>query len=98
MAAVGSLDFAAKDEDLRVFFESLLTTERGPVPSSEDGVAKTWVTHVRVVRDPGTQLGKGFAYVEFTVRAVHLFCSLRDSDGCRTGNASTRCSRWSKRA
>ncbi|KAH7106888.1 hypothetical protein BKA62DRAFT_685413 [Auriculariales sp. MPI-PUGE-AT-0066] len=59
---VGSLDFAAKDEDLRVFFESLLSTERGP---AED---KTWVTQVRIVRDANTQLGKGFAYVEFADR------------------------------
>jgi len=61
---VGSLDFAAKDEDLRVFFESLLTTERGPV--EED---KTWVTQVRIIRDANTQLGKGFGYVEFLVRS-----------------------------
>lgn len=62
---VGNLDFAAKEEDLRVFFESLLTTERGPVPDASE--AKNWVTHVRLVRDPATQLGKGFAYVEFAV-------------------------------
>jgi nucleolar protein 12 len=59
---VGSLDFAAKDEDLRVFFESLLTTERQPAPDGQ-----SWVTHVRIVRDADTQLGKGFAYVEFAV-------------------------------
>ena len=29
----------------------------------------TWVTRVRIVRDRDTQLGKGFAYVQFVVSA-----------------------------
>lgn len=33
---VGSLDFASKEEDLRVFFEGLISTERGPPPQSQD--------------------------------------------------------------
>lgn len=31
---VGNLDFEAKEEDLRAFFEKLLTAERGPAPST----------------------------------------------------------------
>lgn len=58
---VGGLDYAAKEEDVRAFFETLLVAERGP---AED----EWVKEVRIVRDKDTQLGKGFGYVHFGVR------------------------------
>ncbi|KAG2068446.1 hypothetical protein BDR04DRAFT_1103272 [Suillus decipiens] len=64
---VGNLDFASKEEDLRAFFESLITAERGP-PSQASDAPKHWVSRVRIVRDKDTQLGKGFAYVQFTDR------------------------------
>ncbi|KAG2749272.1 hypothetical protein P692DRAFT_20818653 [Suillus brevipes Sb2] len=64
---VGNLDFASKEEDLRVFFESLITAERGP-PSQASDAPQHWVSRVRIVRDKETQLGKGFAYVQFTDR------------------------------
>ncbi|KAG1735190.1 hypothetical protein EDB19DRAFT_1638542 [Suillus lakei] len=64
---VGNLDFASKEEDLRVFFESLITAERGP-PSQASDAPEHWVSRVRIVRDKETQLGKGFAYVQFTDR------------------------------
>jgi nucleolar protein 12 len=57
---VGGLDYAAKEEDVRVFFEELVKAERGP-PETR------WVTGVRIVRDKATQLGKGFGYVHFVV-------------------------------
>lgn len=60
---VGSLDFTAREEDLRVYFESTLVAEQGPPP--ED--VKSWVQGVRIIRDKDTQLGKGFAYVKFAV-------------------------------
>jgi nucleolar protein 12 len=60
---VGSLDFTAHEEDLRVFFESVVVAEQGLPP--ED--IKSWVQGVRIIRDKGTQLGKGFAYVKFGV-------------------------------
>jgi nucleolar protein 12 len=70
---VGNLDFGSKEEDLRVFFEGVVSGERGP-PSEEaareDAALKkqvSWVTRVRIVRDKETQLGKGFAYVQFLV-------------------------------
>ena len=69
---VGNLDLTAQEEDLRAFFESLLITERGDAPGavSTEGLTKKlskWVTHVRIIRDKETQLGKGFGYVQFTV-------------------------------
>ena len=68
---VGNLDFGCKEEDLRVFVEGVVSGERGP-PGVHDGedddIERTsWVTRVRVVRDKETQLGKGFAYVQFSV-------------------------------
>ena len=74
---VGNLDFASKEEDLRVFFETLVTAERGTRPQAEDSEDENgtrtsrWVTRVRIVKDKDTQLGKGFAYVQFAVR--HLY-------------------------
>ncbi|WWC60308.1 uncharacterized protein I303_102878 [Kwoniella dejecticola CBS 10117] len=58
---VGGLDYASKEEDIRVFFEELVKSERG-------GTEDKWVTGVRIVRDKETQLGKGFGYVHFTDR------------------------------
>ncbi|KZO90097.1 hypothetical protein CALVIDRAFT_507275 [Calocera viscosa TUFC12733] len=58
---VGNLDFAAKEEAIRSFFEELVKTERGDTEN-------TWVKTVRVVRDKATQLGKGFAYVSVADR------------------------------
>ena len=73
---VGNLDFVSKEEDLRAFFETLVTNERGARPrDSEDGEkvrSSRWVTRVRIVKDKDTQLGKGFAYVQFVVRHPHF--------------------------
>ncbi|GJJ12991.1 hypothetical protein Clacol_007240 [Clathrus columnatus] len=76
---VGNLDFAAKDEDLRTFFDSLVTKEMDkeiPEDQSTTGPSgevaslkkRSWVKNVRIIRDKDTQLGKGFAYVRFIDR------------------------------
>lgn len=67
---VGNLDYAAKEEDLRAFFESLLVAERGDKLKSidADGIESgpnVWVEDVRIIRDRDTQMGKGFGYVAF---------------------------------
>ncbi|TFK68036.1 hypothetical protein BDN72DRAFT_769940 [Pluteus cervinus] len=81
---VGNLDFESREEDLRVYFEGVIAAERGPPADAmesddenedtenEKGTKlkklKTWVTRVRIIRDKETQLGKGFAYVQFADR------------------------------
>ncbi|KAH9080270.1 hypothetical protein EDB83DRAFT_2670587 [Lactarius deliciosus] len=75
---VGSLDFASHEEDLRTFFEGVVSAERGPPSAAADSGSddeasaeakpKTWVTRVRIVRDKDTLLGKGIAYVQFADR------------------------------
>ena len=75
---VGNLDFASKEEDLRAFFETLVASERGARPQDSEGEEKArssrWVTRVRIVKDKDTQLGKGFAYVQFVVRCPISRC------------------------
>lgn len=83
---VGNLDFGAREEDVREFFEGVVGGERGPAPlASSSAVIERavegeeekeeeggrWVLGVRLVRDRETQLGKGFGYVRFVVSLFH---------------------------
>ncbi|KAJ7478622.1 hypothetical protein B0H11DRAFT_1279696 [Mycena galericulata] len=73
---VGNLDFGAREDDVREFFEGVVAGERGPAPTPTDEavegttapVGGRWVLGVRLVRDRETQLGKGFGYVRFVDR------------------------------
>ena len=84
----GNLEVTSKEEDLRAFFESVVVAERGmPGEKSGDDESdsesdqeeegkkdkpRTWVKRVRIIRDKDTQLGKGFAYVQFVVSTTSL--------------------------
>ncbi|PIL22632.1 hypothetical protein GSI_15323 [Ganoderma sinense ZZ0214-1] len=86
MLFVGNLEFTSKEEDLRAFFESVVTEERGKPgqkagsgsddeedeesdgEGGEEDKPRAWVKRVRIIRDKDTQLGKGFAYVQFADR------------------------------
>jgi nucleolar protein 12 len=59
------LDYATKDEDLRVFFEGKVKAERG---AKADG--GNWVVGVRIIRDKETQMGKGFGYIHLAVSYI----------------------------
>lgn len=71
---LGSLDFEETEESVRKLCEKLMVEERGE-PSSPAAAASSdstpaphaWVERVRVIKDPETGLGKGFAYVLFRV-------------------------------
>ncbi|CED84895.1 FOG: RRM domain [Phaffia rhodozyma] len=82
---VGNLELAAKEEDLRAFFEAVMREERGVVTEgiengTEGGAVledERWVGGVRIIRDAATGLGKGFAYVSFRDRhSVDVVLSL----------------------
>jgi len=64
---IGSLDFEEKEQSIRELCENLMIEERGKPISERDENKASWVERVRLVRDPETGLGKGFAYVMFKV-------------------------------
>lgn len=64
---IGSLDFEEKEQSIRELCENLIIEERGQPPKNDDETKEAWVERVRLVRDPETGLGKGFAYVMFKV-------------------------------
>ncbi|KAF8340505.1 uncharacterized protein EI90DRAFT_2906754 [Cantharellus anzutake] len=71
---VGNLHYECGEEEIRSFFEGLLTTEMGEAAradeenSEDEQGPKAWVKNVRIIRDPDTQFGKGIAYIEFRNR------------------------------
>ncbi|KAJ7647877.1 hypothetical protein FB45DRAFT_894664 [Roridomyces roridus] len=85
---VGNLDFGAREDDVREFFEGVVAGERGPAPSAasgdaEDATTGRWVIGVRLVRDRDTQLGKGFGYVRFSDRECvdEILALVKTEDG-----------------
>ncbi|KAI4520807.1 hypothetical protein K525DRAFT_176985, partial [Schizophyllum commune Loenen D] len=70
---VGNLDYGAKEDDVRAFFEAEDGSEAGSDAEETETPAKPststhHVARVRIVRDPATGVGKGFAYVQFVDR------------------------------
>ncbi|KAL1722940.1 hypothetical protein EV715DRAFT_270060 [Schizophyllum commune] len=77
---VGNLDYGAKEDDVRAFFEAedaVSDEEEGSEAGSDAEETETpakpsasthHVARVRIVRDPATGVGKGFAYVQFVDR------------------------------
>ncbi|KAL1760307.1 hypothetical protein FB107DRAFT_287131 [Schizophyllum commune] len=77
---VGNLDYGAKEDDVRAFFEAedaVSDEEEGSEAGSDAEEIETpakpstpthHVARVRIVRDPATGVGKGFAYVQFVDR------------------------------
>ncbi|KAF8322486.1 hypothetical protein DL93DRAFT_2162627, partial [Clavulina sp. PMI_390] len=57
----------AEEKPSNVADEEPAEDDGAEVDESSAGVS-TWVTHVRIIRDHDTQLGKGIAYVEFKDR------------------------------
>jgi nucleolar protein 12 len=50
-------------------------------PNAQGTKPKTWVSRVRIVRDKDTQLGKGFAYVQFAVGDLLVHAYRNDLTG-----------------
>lgn len=73
---IGALDFEEKEQSIRELCENLMIEERGKPTTDEDGTTASWVERVRLVRDPETGLGKGFAYVMFKVGVFPSFFQL----------------------
>uniref|UniRef100_D8PXQ8 Nucleolar protein 12 n=1 Tax=Schizophyllum commune (strain H4-8 / FGSC 9210) TaxID=578458 RepID=D8PXQ8_SCHCM len=74
---VGNLDYGAKEDDVRAFFEAENDEEEGSEAGSDAEETETpakpsstthHVSRVRIVRDSSTGVGKGFAYVQFVDR------------------------------
>ncbi|KAL1692490.1 hypothetical protein GGG16DRAFT_123977 [Schizophyllum commune] len=80
---VGNLDYGAKEDDVRAFFEAEdeedgENDEEGGSEAASDAeetqasakpsTSTHHVARVRIVRDPSTGVGKGFAYVQFVDR------------------------------
>ena len=62
-AFLGVLDFGQNEQGVREWAEAQIVRERGQ-PEGDSA----WVERVRLVRDRDTGMGKGFAYVLFSVR------------------------------
>lgn len=82
---VGNLGYAAGEHELRKFIEDLLLKERGPVE-----VGQSHVEDVRIIRDPHSGMGKGFAYVLLRVRSFSIFKIYRRLRACRKRRVRTR--------
>lgn len=68
---VGGVDVQESEESLRAWVEQLLVEAKGQA-KAQTGDADHWVQRVRMIRDPKTGLGKGFAYVLLHVSDSNL--------------------------